>query len=428
MVAFHLLQVALLVRIQTPQPEVFTSLICFAVKGGGEVKNKQRCLLKRFATLVAALLMTCCLTVPALASNNWPASPSYDDFIAHHGSWYVWQSYSFDGSLGYELICHPFIENSGTNTLSTSFVPYNTDARTYSYTDGTTTTTLLCAIPYIPYGASGYWSELPSFPVGSGSSLSHCAYVRVYPVTRDGALSSIDDVFSDTSIRCYLTSAFSSSDSSFAATTDGAILDDFPVFVPNSVFVAGSKSDTSTNHTSFSLEDGATNFWASPFNYRVVTLSSSHTSSHSMLPFAQNATIPSSELGFCFFKHPGSGYHAYASSFNVSNLFFAASLWVPATMLPSDVKVGDWISHGTMDKLQDQLVNDFDVNSDTLKDTKQNFDSWQNSNTIDTDVADTSLDIINGLMQNVGQFVFVVSLLCFGAVVLRVLIRKAVEG
>lgn len=385
--------------------------------------------IRRFGASFAALLMTCCLTVPALASNNWPVSPSYDDFIAHHGSWYVWQSYSFDGSLGYELICHPFIENSGTNTLSTSFVPYNTNARTYSYTDGTTTTTtFLCAIPYIPYGASGYWSELPSFPVGSGSSLSHCAYVRVYPVTRDGALSSIGDVFSDTSIHCYLTSAFSSSDSSFAATTDGAILDDFPVFVPNSVFVAGSKTDTSTNHTSFGLEDGATNFWASPFNYRVVTLSSSHTSSHSMRPFAQNATIPSSELGFCFFKDPGSGYYAYASSFNVSNLLFAASLWVPATMLPSDVKVGDWISQGTMDKLQDQLVNDFDVNSDTLKNSKQNFDSWQNSNTIDTDVADTSLDIINGLMQNVGQFAFVVSLLCFGAVVFRVLIRKAVEG
>ena len=112
----------------------------------------------------------------------------------------------------------------------------------------------------------------------------------------------------------------------------------------------------------------------------------------------------------------------------LSNLWFFPSLFVKSQFLPDSVEVGDWISHGTMDKLQDQLVNDFDVNSDTLKNSKQNFDSWQNSNTIDTDVADTGLNIINALMQNVGQFAFVVSLLCFGAVVLRVLIRKAVEG
>ena len=383
--------------------------------------------IRRLGASFSALLMVCCFTAPVLAV-DWPATPSFDDFVSHHGSWYVWRSYSFDGSPGYELICHPFVQYNDTDTLSTSFVPYSTHSRTYAYTSGDTTVTLLAAIPYIPYGASGYWSELPSFPVGSGSSWSHCAYVRFYPNIRTGALSSISDIFSDTTIHCYLTSAFSSSGSSFASSDSTSILDDFPVFVPNSIFIAGSKTDTSSSHVGFGLEDGATNFWASLSNYKVVSLSSSHTSSHSMRPFAQGATIPSSELGFVFFKDPGTGYHAYASEFNVSNLSFAASLWVPASLLPSDVQVGDWISHGSMDKLQDQLVNDFDVNSDTLKDSKQNFDSWQNANTIDTDVADTGLNIINGLMQNVGQFVFVVSLLCFGAVVLRVLIRKAVEG
>ena len=383
---------------------------------------------RRLGASFAALLMICCMTAPALASHNWPASPSYQDFLNHRGSWYVWQKFSSNGEPGFELICHPLVEYQDTNTSFFKFVPYSTDSRTYSYTASDTTTTLLSAIPYIPFGASGYWSELPSFPVGSGASSSHCAYVRVYPFTLSGALSSIPDIFSDTSIRCYLTSAFSSSGSSFAYSPTDTILDDFPVFVPNSVFVAGSKTDTSTNHTSFGLKDGASNFWATPTNGKYVDLSSSHTSSHTMRPFAQNATIPSSELGFCFFKDPGSGYHAYNSAFNISDLLFAATLWVPAAMLPSDVEVGDWISHGTMDKLQDQLVNDFDVNSDTLTNSKQNFDSWQNSNTIDTDVADTGLNIINALMQNVGQFVFLVSLLCFGAVVLRVLIRKAVEG
>lgn len=384
---------------------------------------------RRIGASFAALLMICCMTAPALASHNWPSSPSYQDFLSHHGSWYVWKTSPVDGELAYELICHPIYEYNGSNTSGFSFpASYSTDSRTYSYTSNDTTVTLLAAIPYIPYGASGYWSELPSFPVGSGTSYSHCAYVRIYPVTSKGALSTIDDIFSDTSIHFYLTSAFSSSGSSFAYSPTDTILDDFPVFVPNSVFIAGSKTDTSTNHTSFSLQDGAINFWATPTNGKYVDLSSSHTSSHTMRPFAQGATIPSSDLGLVFFKDPGSGYFASASQFNVSDLAFTASLLVPKALLPADVKVGDWISQGTMDKLQDQLVNDFDVNSDTLKDSKANFDSWQNSNTIDTDVAYTGLNIINALMQNVGQFVFIVSLLCFGAVLLRVLIRKAVEG
>lgn len=387
--------------------------------------------IRRFVASLFALLMVCCLTLPSFAVvHNWRASPSYNDFLVHHGSWYVWQSSPIDGEPAYELICHPISEYGDSNTSNVRFpVYYSTDSRTYSYTSNDTTVTLLAAIPYIPYGASGYWSELPSFPVGSGTSYSHCAYVRIYPVIRDGALSTIDDIFSDTSIHCYLTSAFSSSGSSFAYSPTGTILDDFPVFVPNSIFVAGSKTSSSSSSSGFGLQDGATNFWATPFNSKKVDLDSSHTSSHNMRPFAQGATIPSSELGFVFFKQPeGNQMHPYASEFNVSNLAFYASLIVPKALLPSDVAVGDWISHGTMDKLQDQLVNDFDVNSDTLKNSKQNFDSWQNSNTIDTDVADTGLNIINALMQNVGQFVFIVSLLCFGAVVLRVLIRKAVEG
>jgi hypothetical protein len=384
--------------------------------------------IRRLGAFLSSLLMVCCFTAPALASNNWPASPSYQDFFAHHGSWYVWQEFSSYSEPGFELICHPLVENLDTDTPFYGFVPYSTDSLTYSYTDSGTTTTLLAAIPYIPFGASGYWSELPSFPVGSGPSYSHCAYVRVYPFIRSGALSSIPDIFSDTSIRCYLTSAFSSSGSSFASSVDDAIFDDFPVYVPNTVFSAGYRTETSSNRTSFHLVDGATNFWATPTNGKYVDLSSSHTSSHTFSKFAQNATIPSSELGFCFFKDPGSGYHTYNSEYNISDLRFAATLWVPAAMLPSDVKVGDWISHGTMDKLQDQLVHDFDVDSDTLTNTKGNLNSWNSTSSVDSDVASGASGLLSGIFQNLGTFLFSVSLLCFGAVVLRMFIRKAVDG
>ena len=107
---------------------------------------------------------------------------------------------------------------------------------------------------------------------------------------------------------------------------------------------------------------------------------------------------------------------------------FSASLWVPAALLPADVAVGDWISQGTMDKLQDQLVKDFDIDSDTLKNSKDNLNSWNSTSSVDSDVASGASGLLGGLFQNLGTFLFSVSLLCFGAVVLRMLLRKAVDG
>lgn len=379
----------------------------------------------RFGASLAALLMICCFTAPALAL-NWPASPSSDDFASHPNSWYVWRSSTLDIYDGYELICHPMKEYGSTNTQQLPFDSYSTQSGTYSYTNSSgTTVTYMYGIPYIPASPTASWSELPSFPVSEPSNI--CGAVRLYPCIWRDFLAGVDDVFNDRSVFGYLTSWPSDSFSSYSDTYEHEILDYNPIFVPSNIFFFGYKTDTSTNHTSFGIENGDNDFWASPYNNNYLRLSKSHLSTPAFRSFPSHFSIPSSDVGFVFCKDPGTGYHAYNSEFNVT-LSFAAVLWVPKALLPSDVQVGDWITKADVESLQDQLVKDFDVNSDTLKNSKQNFDSWQNSNTIDTDVADTGLNIINALMQNVGQFVFIVSLLCFGAVVLRVLIRKAVEG
>lgn len=395
------------------------------------MNKKHCCLFKRFAALVASLLMVCCITAPALASNNWPASPSESDFVSHSGSWYVWQKKTISGYSGFELICSPMFENQSTNTLSSIasawVTPYSTSSRTYAYTSVSgETTTFMYSIPYIPLGFSGFWSDLPSFPVGEPSKFS--AVVRLYP-SLFGFYSNVSDVFSNKDVYAFLTSWPSSGNSSIGDYFANEIFDTFPVYIPSNIFFFGSRTNTSNNHTSFTIVDGDNVFWCNPFNTRYLGLNSSHLSNASMTSFPSSFTIPSSEIGFVFAKDvSSSGVITNNSLFDVSNLIFSASLWVPDALLPADVKVGDWISKADVESLQNQLVKDFDVNSDTLKNSKQNFDSWQNSNTIDSDVAHTGLDIINGLLQNVGQFAFIVSLLCFGAVVLRVLIRKAVEG
>lgn len=393
------------------------------------MKNKHRCCFKRFAALVAALLMVCCLTVPALAAgHDWPSSPSSDVFVDHSGSWYVWNRKLLDGFGGYELISSPMVEYGSTNTVSARFVPpYYTSSRTFEFNfSNGATKTFMYAFPSIPCGDSGYWADLPSFPVGTPSTSSAC--VRLYPCIDSGYLSTLDDVFTDKSVRAFLTSWPSSSDSSVVRSYGSSYLNDMPIYFPSNVFFFGDRTSSGSNVTGFGIEDGSNDFWATPFNSKYLDFSTSHVSTPFYPPFPDRFALPSSDVGFVFCKQPsGTGMHPYNTEFNVT-LTFVPTLWVPDAYLPADVKVGDWISQGTMDKLQDQLVNDFDVDSDTLKNSKNNFDSWQNSNTIDTDVADTGLNIINALMQNVGQFAFIVSLLCFGAVVLRVLIRKAVEG
>lgn len=389
--------------------------------------------IRRLGASFAALLMICCMTVPALADgSNWPASPSINDFYNHPNCWYVWKTTTLNGLGGYELICSSMSEYGSTNTVNlASPFPYSTNSGTYSitYSSGTVKT-FMYSTPYIPGFISGSWENFPSFPVGDASP--YCAAVRVYPNIQEGYLSSVSDVFSDRSVFGFLTSWRSSGGSSISDKYENEVIDTYPVYVPTNIFFFGHKtassSSSSTNVSGYGIVGGDNDFWATPDNHNYLHLSKSHFSTPVYCSIPSNFYIPSSDIGFVFAKQPeGNQMHPYNTEFNVS-LRFSASLWVPTTLLPDDVEVGDWISKADVESLQDQLTKDFDVTSDTLKNSKQSFDSWQNSNTIDTDVANTGLDIINALMQNVGQFAFIVSLLCFGAVVLRVLIRKAVDG
>ena len=396
------------------------------MKGSVDVR-KFRMGIRRFGASLSSLLMVCCFTAPALAAgNNWPASPSSDEFYSHPYSWYVWQEKTIDGYDGFELICRPMAEYNSSNTSYYAPFSYSTSSSTYSYTsDSGVTHEMMYAFPFIPFASSsGYWADFPSFPVGFPSA--HTGVVRLYPVIWSNYLTGISDVFNDRSVFGFLTSWRSDLPGSASDFYSHEVFTEFPIYVPSNIFFFGDRTYSSTNVTGFGIQHGDNNFWATPSNELYLKLSKSHYGRFHSFP--SNFSIPSSDVGFVFCKQPsGDGMHVYNTEFNVK-LSFVPTLWIPDALLPKDVKVGDWISKGDVESLQDQLIKDFDVNSDTLNNSKNNFDSWQNSNTIDTDVADTGLNIINALMQNVGQFAFVVCLLCFGAVVLRVLIRKAVEG
>lgn len=402
--------------------------------------------IRRFGAFLSALLMVCCLTAPALAV-DMPVTPSSNDFLSHPFSWYVWRSVSrADGISRFELISSPIdFDSDGYVSTAPNGFPYNMRITTREFvdSDGSHKDTFGFPNLYELSGQCGSWRYYPSFPVADCTDYSPFAYIKLYPkVGTDvnaGFERSVLESNGYAAAVCpspeyySLTSSFGSGVSSPDGNTPS-----YPMLASNQSIYPVSYGPWESGNSygnewsalpglddsAFALPSNSYSNCASPYYCPVLDgsfLWDSFSDWQVSGRFSRSYSFPSSVAHAWVLKKD-------TPVGSLNSLWLIPTLVVPAQYLPADVQVGDWISQGSMDKLQDQLLNDFDVNSDTLKDSKQSFDSWQNSNTIDTEVADTGLSFIIALMQNVGQFAFVVSLLCFGAVVLRVLIRKAVEG
>lgn len=389
---------------------------------------KQRCLFKRFAALVAAFVISFSLPVSALAASGTEVDmPSLDDFYNHHGSWYTWRSFQMSGDLYYELLCSPLSVSGSSYSLPYS-VSYSTNAFDVSYlaADSGSAYDYACAFPLPLRGASGYWYELPSFPIGLGTNTDTCL-VRVYSTV-------------DQPSRTYgfLTSSFTRSDrilsfGNTAGSSSGSSTDTFDSYSFSSPFYSypfAIRETTSSSASGYVLHGGDNAFIVPLSDYsraRYIDLRSTCflRGTNSFVPYPSGYIIPSSEIGFVFVQEPSSSPVYYASSFDTMGSF-AFSLLVPVSRLPN-VKLGDWISDSPED-LQDVITNEFDIDSDTLKETKDYLNLFTNTPSVDSDIASGASGLLGGLFQNLGTFLFSVSLLCFGAVVLRILIKKAVDG
>lgn len=106
------------------------------------------------------------------------------------------------------------------------------------------------------------------------------------------------------------------------------------------------------------------------------------------------------------------------------------SYWIDASKLPSGLSVGDEFpaNNDAFENLRENLLEQFPEAGENIENGKDTIQGWNDTETVDTDVAFTSISALNALFQNLGGFLFLVSLMVFGAVVLRMLIRKAVDG
>lgn len=386
------------------------------------MKKKQRCLLKRFAALAAALVFSFSLPVSALAAGDDSAPmPSFADFKAHPDSFYVLRT-AVGNSNRYELIAGPMAFNGNSLVASSSaHHSYSNTFKAFDYVSGDGSHSVFgCAIPSpirFYYSTLDY---LPSFRIDAFQAWYDCG-LHFYPVEGQDL----------SSVYVYIAPLLGSVDRKLIySNSDSSSIDSFDAAFFDSPFLAypfALRSYSNSSHSSFSIV-GGTPLDDSYNILSVLNLNNSHYFSgiSTLHPYPQGYSVPSSDIGVVFIKKPSGSYITDVTNYFVS-VDGAFSFLVSKVILPG-VKPGDWLSKGDFDKLQDQLVNDFDVDSDTLKNSKDNLNSWSSTSSVDSDVASGASGLLGGLFQNLGAFLFSVSLLCFGAVVLRMLIRKAVDG
>lgn len=387
------------------------------------MKKKQRCLFKRFAALVAALMLCASLCVPCFASNN-----------ASTRKWKI---------IGEAQMAN----EAGTVSKYFHISPYENGSlyrtRIVTRTAGVQ--------PDLNKNLFDYWSYPANYPdwwrspvpLGSRSYLQidDPQLISFQYDTKDGSYSS--STANLTFVLFPLSSGFSITKTyeSSASSLTGEVFA-YPVQVSHMRrnFTGGTTSNTgsvsglnfpsvSTSILRSSAVMAIENFSAYAYNPVGISVGNYALQPEfdlNTISAFYNASSDSLRIGVVDFSQ--CQYNAYRSMIISCSAVF--SYWVGADKLPAGLKVGDEFPADTdaSDKLRDDLINQFPEAFDNIQNGKDTLQGWNDTETVDTDVASISISVLNALFQNLGGFLFIVSLMVFGAVVLRMLIRKAVDG
>lgn len=379
------------------------------------MKKKQRCLLKRFAALVAALVLCFALCVPCFASNN--ASSQKWVVIGERDMRNEMGTYSrylhltpYQGGEIYSTTISSYVASLNITPSDTAPVPTNfmTWLVPLNYPDWWRSSLPLGNRAYIQFDSpqivrNSTGSSISSFSVFAFSR-SQASYFD-FSVDRN---TSTPSIYSDTSV------VFRNDSPLFPLSC--TILDGS---FGSSPIASGVSLEVGSSSLVYSLQDFYQlypSFWSvvgteSGFSYTSVAGLSNLSSDDLIL----GVTLPS-------FPASQSGY--------VLTVSVAISFWVDANKLPAGLQVGDEFPANTdaFDQMRDDLIEQFPEASENIQNGKDTLTGWNDTETVDNGVAAYTLLALNAMFQNLGGFLFIVSLMVFGAVVLRMFIRKAVDG
>ena len=386
------------------------------------MKKKQRCLLKRFAASFAALMMCAALCVPCFASNN-----------ASTKKWVVAaeaQMTGENGSLTRYLKLSPYV---GGNLYAT---PFQTSGSIVSLSDSAGSSTTEDYYFVVPVNYPDWWRS--SIPLGARSYVE-VSYLRVTWYSINGSSSSYPSSVTFLPLNTSYSVDFSSNH--YFRNTDRSVslsssLAAYPVATPYINSATGSVG--SSSEIGFSVPTSVSS--SSPYtvalsDYLQIVPSTStffSTTSSSASAGLYWAAVPAffnlSSDQLIFAVAPSLSPFSWPSTWSLS-CQATISFWVAADKLPAGLQVGDEFPADTdaFDQLRDDLIEQFPEASENIENGKSTLAGWNDTQTVGEDVASSSLGVLNGLFQNLGQFLFVVSLMFFGAVVLRMFIKKAVS-
>lgn len=384
---------------------------------------------KRFAALLAALVSSFCFCLPCFASNN-----------ASTFQWVVTaedQKYGENGKLTSYLQLSPYVDGHFyAATFETHFLSYRGSYFRGSYTDSSSYDSYPqvwgCPVNYpdwwradLPLGRASYvqFDKLTFIPSGSDSIFSDLTSVSFLPQNKAYSFDiSIDnavdrqkypdrDVHLSGHFPFYLIYTYSQA-------TNNDVNDD-KVGGDLLTLTGMPVSYNSTSPAIYSMSE----------NQCVLTLNQNNLHySYYWIDSMANASL--SQVEWLVMPDISSWSDDQKLQLNDAILKVSAeiSFWIDASKLPAGLEVGDsFPAPDRFDSLRESLIDDFDVET-RIGDTKDLLTDSLGVNTVDSDAASSASSLLVGLFQNLGSFLFSVSLLCFGAVVFRMLVRKAVDG
>lgn len=375
------------------------------------MNKKHRCLIKRFAALVAALMMCAAMCVPAFASNNaqWRKWVITDEAMLPNEqgttSKYFQLTPFQDGAVYAAVIQSYTVKFRLSATGSDGSNIYGGDSSAlncYNYPDWWRSA--------IPLGALSYIQIVPK-SIGYASS----PFASSWTSDTSAPLYFFD---SNNRINSYV---WSGSGNSSNVTSPGAISTAVSpdIYLLSAAFPSGGFLSVG----SLSVKVGQT--------YRVALSSFQNIVTGWPLPSGDSITkgvglssVYLTNLSSDRFVIGVGGRIGYYRMMTAEITF-----WVDANKLSAGLQVGDEFPADTdaFDQLREELIEQFPEASENIENGKSTLTGWNDTETVDTDVASNSLSAVNALFQNLGQFLFVVALMVFGAVVLRLFLRKAVS-
>lgn len=379
------------------------------------MKKKLRRLFKRFAALVAALMLCASLCVPVFASNNastrkWRVIAS-DQRVGENGSLTTYFKLSpYENGALYQV---PLYTRFGAASKTISgLTVYDVWAEPVNYPDWWRSD--------IPLGARSYVeiSNIQDLSYQFNGSDSQTSFV-ILPVHRDTLMRFSFSTYSSAS-------SFSGDLSVVPVLFNRSIGSHFTVA---SVAAFGYNFEkTDVNDSSFSVIGALET--RKNLVYTPIDLSSSSPTDFDVGLSSPFYNCSSSDLIWIVLPLNLSVSSSSAMYGSFASVRCTISYWVDANKLPAGLQVGDEFPADTdaFDQLRDDLINQFPEASENIENGKDTIQGWNDTETVDADVASTSFSLLNALFQNLGGFLFIISLMVFGAVVLRMLIRKAVDG